>query len=174
VGTTPTGAVAGDFNGDGRTDIAVANVGSDNVSLLLRTAGGFANAAGSPVPAGDGAVAVATGDFNSDRIPDLVTANQNASNVSILLGRGGARFAPEPGSPIRTDLGASDVVVGDFDADKRPDLAVSNIFGPADQDTVTILLNTTPFPPGPPPPNLDVDRDGVQRPLDCNDAYTTF
>ena len=35
VGTGPDALVAGDFNGDGRTDLAAANDGSNDVSVLL-------------------------------------------------------------------------------------------------------------------------------------------
>ena len=35
VGSEPTSIVAGDFNGDGRTDLAVTNFGSGTVSILL-------------------------------------------------------------------------------------------------------------------------------------------
>ena len=35
VGSTAHAIVAGDFNGDGRTDLAVANQAGDTVSVLL-------------------------------------------------------------------------------------------------------------------------------------------
>ena len=35
MGSDPDAIVAGDFTGDGRTDLAVANYGSNNVSVLL-------------------------------------------------------------------------------------------------------------------------------------------
>ena len=35
VGSGPIALVAGDFNGDGRTDLATANSGSNDVSVLL-------------------------------------------------------------------------------------------------------------------------------------------
>ena len=35
VGSEPYAIVAGDFTGDGRTDLAVANCGSNDVSVLL-------------------------------------------------------------------------------------------------------------------------------------------
>lgn len=37
VGSNPISVTTGDFNGDGRTDLAVANIGSHNVSILLNT-----------------------------------------------------------------------------------------------------------------------------------------
>jgi hypothetical protein len=59
------------------------------------------------------------------------------------------------------------VAVGDFDADSRTDLAVSGIGA----HKVTVLLNRTPFAPGPPPPPgpVDADGDGVISTQDCND-----
>ena len=38
VGTNPNGIAAGDFNGDGRTDLAVSNTGDGTVTVLLRNA----------------------------------------------------------------------------------------------------------------------------------------
>jgi len=40
VGASPTAAVIADFNGDGHADIAVANFGSGDVSILLGTGDG--------------------------------------------------------------------------------------------------------------------------------------
>src|SRR5262245_49209151 len=55
VGVAPISVAVGDFNGDGRPDLAVANQDSDNVTILLGNgSGGFSPAAGSPVAAGDG------------------------------------------------------------------------------------------------------------------------
>jgi hypothetical protein len=167
VGANPFEVVVRDFNADGRPDFAVASCDSDSVSVLLRQpGGGWGPAPGSPVQVGDCPVGLVSDDFNSDGRPDLAVGNQASSNVSVLIGTGGGIFAPDDGSPVRTEQGATALASGDFDADTRPDLAVSNIGA----QRVTILLNRTPFPPGPPPVNLDADGDGVQRPTDCNDA----
>jgi hypothetical protein len=149
VGPSPAGIVAADFNGDSRPDLAVANFGSDTVSLLLRQAGG-GFAAGQLVTVGVRPLGVATADFNRDGLPDLVTTNNNgpASAVTILLGREGGGYAPDPSSPVPTASGAYGVAVADFDADGRPDLAVSN----DGSSNVTILLNSTPDPTPPPLP----------------------
>jgi hypothetical protein len=167
VGGSPQNILARDFNGDARPDLAVANVGDDNVTMLLRQpGGGFTHAPGSPYGVGDGPVPIALGDFNSDGLVDIVTGDQSANAVTVLLRRADGGFTPDPSSPVATATGATDVAVTDVNRDGRPDLAVANYSG----SSVTILLNTTPFPHGPPPSGpVDVDRDGVSPPLDCDD-----
>ncbi|MGA9380096.1 MAG: DUF4347 domain-containing protein, partial [Phormidium sp.] len=65
VGNTPISVTTGDFNGDGKLDIAAANRNSYNVSVLLGTGtGSFAAATNFAV--GTAPVSVTTGDFNGD------------------------------------------------------------------------------------------------------------
>src|SRR5262245_6812957 len=67
VGSGPSSVAVGDFNLDGQPDLAVANAGSDNVTILLGDGmGGFTQAAGSPVGVGALPLSVAVGDFNLD------------------------------------------------------------------------------------------------------------
>ena len=67
--------MAGDFTGDGRTDLAVANYGSDNdVSILLGNGDGtFQNQVTYAV--GSDPDALVTGDFTGDGRTDLAVAN---------------------------------------------------------------------------------------------------
>jgi hypothetical protein len=160
VGMNPHTAVPADFNRDGLTDLAVANAGSGSVTLLVRQPGGFA--VRPPIAVGTTPVGVSSGDFNLDGHPDLAVANQGSHNVSVLLNSGSGDFTPDPSSPVPAGDGASSVAVADYNADARPDLAVANRL---DND-VTVLLNTTPFPPA---PAVDADGDGVSPPTDCND-----
>jgi uncharacterized repeat protein (TIGR01451 family) len=71
-----------DFNADGKTDLAVANSGSNDVSILLGNGNGTfpapVNYGGLNVPS-----TVAAVDFNEDGKPDLAVTN--GQNVSILL-----------------------------------------------------------------------------------------
>jgi mucin-19 len=138
VGTMPQGLVTADFNGDGKLDLAVANNGSNNVSILLGNGNGTFTTKSTPA-AGDGANWIAVGDFNGDGIPDLAVANLNSTGpagVSILLGNGDGTFtlhsSPSAGN------GPFAIVTGDFNGDGYLDLAVSNSF----DGTVTILLGT--------------------------------
>jgi hypothetical protein len=92
AGDFPNSVATGDFDGDGITDLVIANRNSRNVSLMLGNGsagtgdGTFAGALAYPV--GDAPRSVTTGDFNGDGLTDLAVANQVADNVSILLNLG--------------------------------------------------------------------------------------
>jgi hypothetical protein len=137
VGLGPRGAVVGDFNLDHKADLAVANINSNDVTILLGNGGGsFSPAAASPVPVGEGPVSIVVGDFNRDGKPDLAVANQFSNNVSILLGNGSGGFTPATTSPVRAGSGPYFVAVSDFNRDGNPDLAVANHHS----NNVSILL----------------------------------
>ncbi len=90
--------IAGDFDGDGRLDLAAAKpyayLEPDNVTILLGNgAGGFSLERSFPV--GTQPHDLIVGDFNGDGRLDLVTANYHSADVTPLLGNGaGGFFAP--------------------------------------------------------------------------------
>jgi hypothetical protein len=89
VGASPNSVVLGDFNGDGILDLAVANTGSNTVSVLLGNgAGGFGAATNFAV--GTSPSAVTAGDFNNDGKLDLAVGN--LATFSELLGDGTGGF----------------------------------------------------------------------------------
>jgi len=120
----------GDFNGDGKLDLAIANVASNNVTVLLGSGtGGFTAALGSPFPVGPNPQSVAVGDFNGDGNADLAVAGvgvyqSTGINVTVLLGDGTGGFTVAPGGPSETGSAPTALAVGDFNEDGRPDLAV--------------------------------------------------
>ena len=70
VGANPYSVAIGDFNGDGKQDLAVANYVSNTVSIRLGDGlGGFSGS--TEVSVGSGPISVAIGDFNGDGKQDL-------------------------------------------------------------------------------------------------------
>jgi len=92
VGPQASGVALADFNGDGRTDIATADLGSDAATVLLAdpVAGFVANGSfgtGS-LPAG-----VCAADFSGDGRPDLALANSGSHTVAVLTNQGPSPWA---------------------------------------------------------------------------------
>jgi len=135
--TDPLGIVTADFNNDGKLDLAVANSGTNNVSILLGSGtGSFTLASASPFDAGTGAAAVAAGDFNGDGVLDLAVANSGAGTVSIFIGNGDGSFAAASTPTVTVGSAPVAIAVGDFDGDGKQDLSVAN----SGDDSVSILL----------------------------------
>ena len=86
VGTAPYAIVAADFRANGKLDLAIANSGSNNVTLLLGNGDGtFAQAPASPFPVGKVPYSLVVGDFNSSGRAGLAVANSTDSTISILV-----------------------------------------------------------------------------------------
>jgi len=133
TGSFPMSVAVGDFNGDGKLDLAVANWDSGTVSILLGDGTGNFTLASSPA-VGSYPESVAVGDFNGDGKLDLAVANGGSNTVSILLGDGTGNFTLAS-SPAVGGYPMS-VAVGDFNGDGKLDLAVANELS----NTVSILL----------------------------------
>ena len=121
VGAGPAAIASGDFNGDGRPDVAVPNNVSHNVSVLLGDgAGGFGPPMNFAVPQYPGSIAVA--DFNKDGKADLAVGyGPGGGGLAVLFGDGTGRFSTP--TTINTN-GAPRVAVGDFNGDTNPDIAL--------------------------------------------------
>lgn len=145
AGSVPRSVAVGDFNGDGKPDIVVANEFSDSVSILLdQTATGATTAsfaAHVDFPTGSNPLWVAVDDFNSDGKPDLVVVS-GASAMSVLLNTtptGSATPSFQTKVDFPADLIPQVVITGDFNGDGRPDFVVGN----RTTSTVSVFFNTT-------------------------------
>lgn len=118
AGKEPSAAVAADLNLDGKLDVAVSNYRGQDVGVLLGNGDGTFGAAAS-YPLGFGGEQLATGDFNLDGAPDLAVVSY--SGAKLLLGRGDGTFQ---GATPLVGGALSAIVVEDFNADGKPDLAV--------------------------------------------------
>jgi hypothetical protein len=137
VGASPMQAILYDFNNDDVNDLATANLGSDDVSIVLGNGDGtFTQAVGSPISVettaggstnGTRPDGLAAGDFNEDGKPDLAVALRNSNQLVLLTGDGNGGFST---GTLISNVGPSGstpdhVVVGDFNGDGHQDVAVS-------------------------------------------------
>ena len=139
TGASPVALVAGDFNGDGRLDLATANSGDNTVSVLIgRPDGTFQTHVDYKV--GTSPSAIATGHFNGDGKPDLAVANSGDSTVSILLGNGDGAF--QVAGHYETASAPISIALGNFNGDGKTDMAVAN----SGSNSVSVLIGNGKVP----------------------------
>ena len=130
--SAPTNSlVAGDFNGDGKLDLAVST--GSSLSVLLGNGDGTFNVTKFPTTAQFVGTLVA-GDFNGDGKLDLAFPDPYNNLLHLMLGNGDGTFS----EVSTTGVGNNPVwaAAGDFNGDGKLDLAVVNQAG----RNVSILL----------------------------------
>ena len=141
VGTRPRYFAAGDFNRDGKQDLALTQTISDNnLRILLGNGlGGFSSQATLAMGTETSPRGVISTDFNLDGALDLAVSAVDGGNVSVFLGNGDGNFNTR--KVFAAGNASFWIASADFDRDSLPDLAVSNQISTA--SAITLLLNRT-------------------------------
>ncbi len=118
----PQKVAAGDFNGDGFIDVAIADASTDTMGIYLNSANGNLGIEMTSAVAGE-AWSLAAGDFDKNGFLDLAVCGITANTIQIFSGNGNGTF--KPAKSFATGNAPHDVAVGDFDGDGWPDLVVT-------------------------------------------------
>jgi hypothetical protein len=140
--------VAGDFTGDGRTDLAVAGFDPTTeqsvVEVLLGSGDGTFRTAAPVDLGGFSTTSLVAGDFTGDGRTDLAVAGfdptTEQSMVEVLLGNGDGTFHTTTPVDLGILYGQFSLVAGDFTGDGRTDLAFTGLDNATGQSAVEVLL----------------------------------
>jgi hypothetical protein len=175
AGTNSFASVVGDFDGDKKQDIAIANSGTNNVTFRYGDGAGGFNSSVFNFDVGTQPRSLALADFNGDGRQDIVTANFGSNNVYLTLGNPVNGFGASTIFTVGTN--PFSVAAGDFNGDGRPDIVTAN-FGSND---ISVLLGSatggfgaaTSFTMGGQPRSVavaDFNGDGKQDIVTANNA----
>ncbi|MFL6299425.1 MAG: FG-GAP repeat domain-containing protein [Terriglobales bacterium] len=118
-GAQGLGTVSGDFDRDGRPDMAVGTIGA--VDVFRNIGGGKFSSAAPYAIAGNGNTLVAT-DVNNDGWLDIVVMAYQTDSVQILINNKNGTF--HTGAPVPLTMPGDDIVAGDLNGDGKIDLLV--------------------------------------------------
>jgi len=121
---SPVSVTVGDFDGDGKLDLATADNDTNGAVSVLLGKGDGSFKVPRNFAVGANPASIVTGDFDGDGKLDLATANAGAASVSVLLGNGDGTFQSALAFPVGTQ--PQSVTAGDFNGDGKLDLATAN------------------------------------------------
>jgi hypothetical protein len=134
----PRMVIVGDFNGDGKLDLATANADSETISVLLGKGDGtFQTHKDNSTAIAASCISLAAGALSDNRRLDIVAGCQSEGEVVVLISNGNGTFKAAKAYPV--PAGVDIVALGDFNGDGKLDVAVTNS---GTYDMVSILPGT--------------------------------
>ncbi|CAF1580948.1 unnamed protein product, partial [Adineta ricciae] len=149
----PYSLTIGDYNRDGRLDLATANFGSNSIAILLGHPAQDSSRNRTPILLGNyyanfqsetsystgsspRPYSFAIGDLNNDTQMDIVVANSGGENLGIALGHDNGYFTSASPFPIGTGSNPGHVIINDFNGDNELDVALTD----GNNNSVVVLL----------------------------------
>ncbi|CAF4099052.1 unnamed protein product, partial [Adineta steineri] len=125
--SSPWYAIAGDFNQDGRLDLATANYATSSIGVFYGYGNGsFGNLTTYSTGINSNPVSLKIGDFNNDNQLDIIAVDETSTNVGIFYGYSDGTFASISITAVGDGSTAYGVAIGDFNADNRLDFVISD------------------------------------------------
>ena len=146
VGKTPNWIIAADVNGDGKPDLICANVGTNTLTVLTNNGSGVFGLSATLIVGGF-PFSVVAADLNGDGKLDLISGNGGnwptgtGKTLTVLTNSGSGVLS----SNVTLNVGSAPywIATADLNADGKPDLIAANF----NDNTVTVLMNASIFPP---------------------------
>ncbi len=124
TGTQLPGVVAtGDFNHDGKLDLAVGSQRPPSIKIFLGKGDGTFNP-GATYSVNFGPASIAVADVNGDGNPDVIFAD--TESYEVMLGNGDGTFSAELSHNLGQGVYPQSIAIGDFNGDGKPDIVTAN------------------------------------------------
>jgi hypothetical protein len=156
VGGNPRRVVAADVNGDGKLDLISANYNVPGTLTVLTNNGSGVFGLNATLNVGNEPADVVAADVNGNGTLDLISANDinNFTTLTVLTNNGSGVFSSNAmltvgNRPLR-------VVAADVNGDGKLDLITANF----DDNTLSVMINCSTFPPPTSTPTLNIKYSG--------------
>lgn len=142
TGNGPVSLQIADLDGDGSSDIVIANINSYSISVLRNTSGGPGSISFARFDYSTGSApgSVAIGDFDNDGLHDIAVTNEGNGTASVFRNQGfpgSINFAARVNFTVGTS--PKSVAIADLNGDSRPDMAITN----STSKSVSVFRNTS-------------------------------